>query len=340
LEGYNNLGRSQDALTAYTQALDLSNELVRQDPSSRDTREVQFLTQLSVASADHSLGHAAAAEKGYRNAISVQERIVADGPGSPSNYQNLATAYFALANQLRDNGNRQASLAYMQRARDLVQQVSAADPKEALFQRSLAMKELGLCNLIRLIGDPVQALPHCRDGLATLQKLSAADPQSGDKRSTVANALYEMGAAQLAAGDASAALALERQALAILHGMPEQAQDEKLRLYVLRASVTAGEAELALHQKQAAITEFQTAVSVAEKLVQDDPDQAYNHLDRTRAKTHLAQALAAAGQCSQAGPLFQQAIEEWKYLRELGILPPSEVGQAEILLAALPKCHW
>ena len=338
-DGYSNLGRSQDALAAYSKALELSNQLVEKDQGSRDAREVQFLVQLSVATAEHRLGHVAAAEDGYRKAIAINERMVAEPSSSPSDHQNLATAYFALANQLRDNGKPREALPNMQRARDLVQQISAADPKEVLFQRSLAVKELGLCNLIRLTGDPARALPHCRYGLAALDELSATDPQSGDKRSEVANALDQLGEVQLAVGDALAALALERKALAILYGMPEQEQDERLRLYILRASVTAGEAELALGQTRQAIADFQTAVAVAKKLAQDDPDQAYNRLDQARAKTHLAHALAASGQCSQAEPLFQQTILEWKSLRELGILPPAEVGQAVALEVAMAKCR-
>ena len=141
-----------------------------------------------------------------------------------------------------------------------------------------------MCNLVRLAGDPLQALPYCRDALAALEKLSAADPRSGEERSDVANAPRQL-------GDVRAALAQERRALAILRDMPEQAKDENLRLYILRASVTAGEAELAIGQKQNAIADFQAASSVADKLVADDPDQAYNRLDRVRAKTHLAQAL-------------------------------------------------
>lgn len=72
--------------------------------------------------------------------------------------------------------------------------------------------------------------------------------------------------------------------------------------------------------------------------MRDDPNQAYNRLDRTRAKTHLALALAATGQCSDAEQLLKQAIEEWKLLRELGILPPADQAQAEMLETALHKC--
>jgi hypothetical protein len=38
---------------------------------------------------------------------------------------------------------------------------------------------------------------------------------------------------------------------------------------------------------------------------------------------------------SQCGP----TIEEWKSMRELGILPSAELGQAEAMAAAIPKCR-
>ncbi|HZD30701.1 MAG TPA: serine/threonine-protein kinase [Candidatus Angelobacter sp.] len=339
LEGYSNLGRSKDALVAYNRALELDNQLLQKYPESHDAQQTQLSVMLNVAEEEHRLGRAAAAESGYRTAIAGIGRMSAGSDSSPTDRQNLAVANFDLANQLSDNGKPLEALPHMRWARDIVQQIALADPRNTLYQRSLAARELGLCRTIRLAADAARALPYCRDALAALQKLSASDPKSGEERSDVANAMLELGAVQLASGDPQAALMQERRALTILHDMPEQARDENLRLYIVRASVTAGEAELALGQKQDAVVDFQTAVDVAEELVQDDPDQAYNRLDRTRAKTRLAHALAATGQCSQAQPLFQQASEEWKSLRELGILPAADATRPEQLAAVLRKCE-
>ena len=137
LEGFANLGRTKDALTAYMQARDLAAALVRKNPSSRDAQEVLFLTQLSVARTEHRLGHAAEAEKSYREAIAINEDMLRDS-GTPSDKQNLSSAYFALANQLLDQGRPAEALAAMEQSYDLVEEIAAADPRNALFQRSLA----------------------------------------------------------------------------------------------------------------------------------------------------------------------------------------------------------
>jgi len=339
LEGFANLGRTKDALAAYTGARDLSANLVQKDPNSRDTQEVLFLTQLSVAGTEHRLGHAAAAEKGYREAIAVNERMVGEAAGSPSDQQNLATAYFELANQLLDNGKSHEALPYMQRSYNLVQQVASADPRNALFQKSLAMKDLGLCRVIRATGDPSRALPHCREGLASLEKLSADDPSSGDKRLAVANGLRQLGETQLAAGDPRSALTQERKALAMFHDMPGAAQDATVRLYLVRAHVAAGEAAQALGAKPEAIADFRLAAEISHKLVADDPDQAYVRLEDARANTRLAEALAANAQCRDAGPLFEPASAEWMALREMGILSPAEMQEAQKLEAAARQCR-
>ena len=125
----------------------------------------------------------------------------------------------------------------------------------------------------------------------------------------------------------------------MFHDMLKAEQDATLRLYVLRAYLTAGEAELALGQDNEAGADFQNAVDTADKLVRDDPDQAYTRLDEARAKRHLAQVLAVDGQCSQAEQLFQQATEEWKSLSPIGILVPAEMRQAASLEAAMEKCR-
>ena len=144
LEGFANLGRSKDALAAYTHARDLSAELVQKNPNSRDAQEVLFLTQLSVASTEHRLGHATAAENEYRSAIAVNERTVGEGAGTPSDQQNLSSAYYALANQLLDNGKPQDALRNMQRAHDLVQQIAVADPEEHAVREKPRGKTVGV----------------------------------------------------------------------------------------------------------------------------------------------------------------------------------------------------
>jgi len=205
LEGFANLGRTKDALAAYTQARDLAAELARKNPSWRDAQEVLFLTQLSVAGTEHRLGHAGEAENAYRGAITVNEAMLRDGSGTPSDKQNLSSAYFGLANQLLDDGHPQEAQAAMQRSFALVEEVAAADPKNALFQRSLASKEVGLCRVLRTMGDGTAALSHCQQGVALLEKSSAADPGSGDKRLAVAEARRQLDETLLAAGKARAA---------------------------------------------------------------------------------------------------------------------------------------
>lgn len=95
---------------------------------------------------------------------------------------------------------------------------------------------------------------------------------------------------------------------------------------------------MALGHKNEAIADFHAATAIADNMVHDDPDQAYDRLDQIRATTHLALALAVSGQCSEAGPLFQRTIEEWKTLREIGVLAPAELRQAETLAVAMQKC--
>jgi tetratricopeptide (TPR) repeat protein len=198
---------------------------------------------------------------------------------------------------------------------------------------------LGLCDLYRRSGSVAQAQTLCREALAKLQKLSAADPGSGEFRSDVANAMRLLGDVELAAGDAATALTQERSALDLLHAMPEADRDENLQLYSLQARVTAGEAELKLGDTREAITDFQTAAAIGDKLVARDPDHAYDRLDRARANTHLALALAANGQCAEAEPRFGQASAEWTALREMGVVNPAEVRQVKALEAAMQKCR-
>ncbi len=323
LEGFANLGRTKDALMAYTQARDLADALVRKNPSSRDAQEVLFLTQLSVARAEHRLGHAAEADRSYREAIAINQDMLRDS-GTPSDKQNLSSAYFSLANQLLDQGRSAEALAAMEQSYDLVEEIAAKDPRNALFQRSLATKRLGLCRVYVAMEKSRQALPYCKSSVDSLERLAAADTHSGDKRLALAEALQHYGDALLASGNARFALEQEQRALAMLANVPAGAQDEASQLYSLRAEIAAGNAKLALGSRQAGISDLSAASEVSDKLVQQDPEQAYNHVDRLHAKLELARALTANGLCTEAAPFMQEAQAEAQFIQRSGILPSAD----------------
>ena len=72
------------------------------------------------------------------------------------------------------------------------------------------------------------------------------------------------------------------------------------------------------------MVDVQSAAKVGEQLVREDPEDAYNRLELARARAHLARALAIEGQCSEAEPVIQQTIEEWKVLQGIGIVASPE----------------
>ena len=323
LEGFANLGRTGDALTAYMQARGLAAALVQKYPSSRDAQEVLFLTQLSVALTEHRLGHAAEAEKTYREAIAINQDMLRDS-GTPSDKQNLSSAYFALANQLLDRGRPEEALSAMEQSYDLVEEIATADPRNALFQRSLANKRLGLCRVYVAMNQPRQALPYCKSSVESLERLTAADTQSGDKRLALAETLQQYGDALLVSGNPRFALEQERRALALLADLPAGAQNEASHLSSLRAEIATGNAELAQGSTQAGISDLSAASEVSDKLVQQDPEQAYNHVDRLHAKLELARALIANGLCTEAAPFMQEAQAEAQFIQRSGILPSAD----------------
>ena len=157
--------------------------------------------------------------------------------------------------------------------------------------------------------------------MESLERLTAADTQSGDKRLALAETLQQYGNALLVSGNPRFALEQERRALVILADLPAGAQNEASHLYSLRAEIVAGDAELALGSTQAGISHLSAASEVSDKLVQQDYEQAYNHIDRLHAKLELARALAANGLCAEAAPFMQEVRAEAQFIQRAGILP-------------------
>ncbi len=338
-QGMSNLGRSGESLLRYQKALSLSNQLMQSHPGVRPVRQAQFESQLDATSAERSLGHASVAEAGYRRAVAIADEITPPGTGTTEERFEVASTQLYLVRQLVDNGKPQEAIPFAEKTAAIAGELAAADPKSVLYQRSLATGELQVCNALRAAGRAAEGIPHCRKALAILEPLNAADPTSGEYRSDVANAHWKLGAALMSSGDASSALPQLRRALAILDETPAATADANHRINLMRTSVTVGDAEHALGDENASLAAYRRATDIAERLVRDDPDQAYNKLDRARCKTRLAQSLAGAGHCSDAEPLFTEAIAEWNVLRDIGILPPSDKGQPEVLEVALHRCQ-
>ena len=232
--------------------------------------------------------------------------------------------------QLIDNGKPQEAIPYAEKTATIANELAAADPKSALYQRSLATSEVQVCNAFRAAARAAEGIPHCRKALAILEPLYAADPTSAEDRSDVANAHWKLGAVLLANGEAASALPQLQRALAILGETPSATADANHLINLMRTSVTVGDAEHALGDANASLVDYRRATEIAQRLVRNDPDQAYNRLDRARCTTRLAQGMAGAGQCSAAEPLFAETIAEWKALRAIGILSPADNSQPEI----------
>ena len=338
-QGISNLGRSGESLVRYKKALDLSDQLMQAHPGDRLVRQAQFESQLDATSAERSLGHASVAEAGYRRAVAIGDEITPPGTGTTDERFEVASTQLYLVRQLIDNGKPQEAIPYAEKTAVIAGELAAADPKSALYQRSLATADLQVCNTYRAAGRAAEGIPHCQKALAILEPLNAAAPTGAEYRSDVANAHWKMGAALLANGEAASALPQLQRALAILGETPGATADANHLINLMRTSVTAGDAEHALGDANAAIVDYQRATDIAQRLVRDDPDQAYNRLDRARCTTRLAQAMAGAAQCSTAEPLFTETIAEWKSLRDIGILPPADNGQPELLEVALHRCQ-
>ena len=338
-QGISNLGRSGESLVRYNKALNLSDQLMQAYPGNRLFRQSQFESQLDATSVERSLGHASVAEAGYRRAVAIGDEITPPGTGTTDERFEVASTQLYLVRQLIDNGKPQEAIPYAEKTATIANELAAADPKSALYQRSLATSEVQVCNAFRAAARAAEGIPHCRKALAILEPLYAADPTSAEDRSDVANAHWKLGAVLLANGEAASALPQLQRALAILGETPSATADANHLINLMRTSVTVGDAEHALGDANASLVDYRRATEIAQRLVRNDPDQAYNRLDRARCTTRLAQGMAGAGQCSAAEPLFAETIAEWKALRAIGILSPADNSQPEILEVSLRRCQ-
>lgn len=262
-----------------------------------------------------NLGDTAGGMESARKAVAHAEPLYKKAPSAENAYV-LGRAYLVQAILIHSSDKIAGAEEYYKRAAEMFERATAGHPD------------------LNCQTPHIEALSHLGDlyGLEGFANLGRSQ-ESGDKRLAVADGLRQLGESELAAGDARSALAQEQKALAMFRDMPEEARDETLKLDIVRAHVTAGDAELALGEKHEAIEDFQVGAKVADELVAEDQSEAYNRLDRARVKMLLAQALAANGQCREAAMSLEQISSEWKALREMGIVPRAEWEEAQRVVA-------
>lgn len=139
-----NLGRQQEALTAYRTALDTITPLAEQADASRRTRRYHALIQERVGTMLSHFGDYEGALAHFRTSLELRELMSREDPGNANAQRDVAIAREKLGDVRLASGDASASLPYYEEALAAYRALSQSDPQNANASRTLA---IGLENL-------------------------------------------------------------------------------------------------------------------------------------------------------------------------------------------------
>lgn len=333
--GFQSQGRTADGLVFYQQSKALVARMVAQYPGNEDTAKENYKALISLSSSEYALGRHEDAYEHLREALADIEKVGATNPDDSNVEVELAIAEVRLGQILVDNRDAVAAIPHIVHAAALLQKLEDADPGNAVYRERQSVVEIQWAAAMRGANQIRAALRHNERALELARALSLDSPGSVQYRSDVGNSERELSEGLLAVGNAAQALNHAGQAEVILCESSPPASDPYSRSNCDRALLTAGRAQLALHNTGAAVTAYRKAVQMASSLSQASAANAVFRSDWARSQVALAVGLANVGDYPAARAAYEGALKNWGILRQANSLTAEDADRADDATRAL-----
>ena len=345
MEGYDNLGRTADALHYYQKAVALIEPLAANERAERPLLSRLAMLLSHRGRLEDVSGDNAAALASGRRAVAILEKLVASDPNQAAHRRTLLAARAFLRFTLLD-ANLIVESAELSRAvvADLEAMVKA-DPGNANTRRNLAIAYNSLGQDLLKTGDVNAAIANHQRALEFCRQRLAANPASASAKADLSFTLRWLGEAQAASGNPAAALLSFDESLQLRTAdQPGKTPNERARSEIAQTLVDKAENEAKRGHFVAAEASFHKALSVAEELSARSPTNA--RLQAYLAHDYFAAGKVAAEIAQKSGPEslqarndavldFQKSLRLWEELQRRHALYPADANQPEKVRQAL-----
>jgi eukaryotic-like serine/threonine-protein kinase len=316
------------SLDAYRTALALGQNLAAAEPSNPVLVRDLLIVNHRIGDMLLKQGAHVEAEASYRAAFASAEHLAAAEPGNVQARRDLAVSLDKLGTALRRQEKDEAALVAYESSLAIVRSLAAADPANVGLQRDLfkSHEAIGIARLTQ--GDLRSAAEAFLDAIAIAEGLAADDPNNGLLRRELTVLQNRLGDVHYEQGQLAAALALY-----------QEARDARR---TLAADLTNAQAQRDLslsHEKiadvlrrqgrwQEAGTEYEEALSIAQRLADKEPTNRQWHRELAIAHHNLARALEGQGRSAEALQAYEAALATIEQLAQ----GPSDGGTLKDLL--------
>jgi len=219
------LGKSDDALRCFEDALASLRELVGREPDRADLQRNLTVAFHRLGNIHFVLGDGELATRYFEEGRLIAQTLAKREPSRADLQRDLCVFLSRLGDLHLDLGDAELAKRYFEEALALVQALAKREPGRADLQRdiSVSLRKHGDLQLAR--GDLHRASCYLEEALALAQTLAKREPDRADLQRDLSVVLHKLGDIHRARGDIHRALAYLEEALALAQTLAKREPD-------------------------------------------------------------------------------------------------------------------
>ena len=327
------LGKYDEALSHFRQALEIGEQQVRDHPTAGKYRDEVAGCYVDIGLVQRQMGRPAEAESSFRQAIEIREKLVRDSPAISNYRSGLAWCYTDLAFAQRDRGLSAEAAASHATALEIREKLARDNPTNPHYKNSSAASYADLGLLERDSGRAAEAEASFAKAIEIRKQLIRDNPQVADYQASLAASYEDLANAQQIGGRLTDAEASRHKAIDVRQTMapgtftiseyqPEGRFHESLGTLRAQARLredkyqddfAASYVDLGLLERQLgrlaeAESSFRRAIEIRETLVRKRPERSDYRSGLAWCYQHLAAVQDALGRPADAEVSRRRAI--------------------------------
>jgi non-specific serine/threonine protein kinase/serine/threonine-protein kinase len=352
MEGYENLGKTAEALAHYRRAVAIIDPLAASHPDDRSlqSRLAELLSHLGRL--EDVSGNVDAALTAGRRAVSIVEQLVATNPNQANNRMVLLAAKAFLRYALLDADRLDESIAQSRTVVEQLEAMARKDEQDIQKKRSLSVAYNALASDLLKAGKPAEAIEPLRKALEIAQARFEANPKNESCKADLAFTFRFLGEIQAAGRDFNGALESFQRSLGLREAaFSAKAPGERTRAEVSLTLADEAQCESDLGYFRDATAHFEKAIALARELSEHAPSNArlraelaLRYFGAGRLEKRMAEDFSVNG--SEKQQRWQRAKEDfanslglWEALRQQNALFPVYAGEPDKARRELASCE-
>jgi tetratricopeptide (TPR) repeat protein len=176
------LGQYDQAETAFTSAIGISNKVCETSPGNLDTRDLLGDCIVDLCLVLMEQGKLTESVDNQRQAIRIFKQIRAQRPTERKRQQKLSGAYKRLTKTLKWMGEDELAIEATEQVLKIERELAARYPDYIDYQRNLAIDQAELASIIWRTGRRSEAVEHAREGVARYEQVVLKFPDQLDEQ--------------------------------------------------------------------------------------------------------------------------------------------------------------